>query len=520
MTAWNSSYLFGYDNETGWGYRYYYTFYNETGPRDILSIVLEFMLHMLIFILSLFVNIVVLVTLSKFSEIRTVTNSFLFNVAAADIVFALSMPTVMISRISNQWVLEEIACKAFPYQQSVSAVVLLWSLCLISVERYMSTISPPDRKKLTVRQAHMLSALVWFILAILFLPIALFFRTELAVDIVEFQNMFELEGDVKIMKNSSIYLEPEDILPEYYSIMGQSKEVRKICTLVFPKSDIVDYAQLCLFAIMFICLTPVCLLIFNYQAIFRKLMKSKDIWGSSCVSVSTASVPGRPGITVGTGRRQSEISISDVLAPWPRKQSNPSHIVTGRQGSLSKHEEIRAGKHIKTVRILFINVIVVLSMWLPILVVLVLLYFDGKRPSIDQGFYMRAHHFTAALMVCHLNTIVTPLLFCLFSEDFLNSIKRLFHNTIFDMNRSGRKQNGTMHNGHTIVCCSDLEVGMELNAATIAMNRRRMERNDVLRDKVAPATNGIRSARNGSGISANRVTIDIHPSRIHSSISE
>lgn len=124
-------------------------------------------------------------------------------------------------------------------------------------------------------------------------------------------------------------------------------------------------------------------------------------------------------------RRGSELSVIGMnmgLVTWAgRKCSRASISITGRQdrtGSLSQSEEIRLNRHLKVVRILLLNVIVVLAMWLPITVVMLLIYVDGQRPTQDTDYFLKSHHLVWAFIIAQLNTVVNPLLYGAFSENF------------------------------------------------------------------------------------------------------
>jgi hypothetical protein len=93
---------------------------------------------------------------------------------------------------------------------------------------------------------------------------------------------------------------------------------------------------------------------------------------------------------------------------------------------VSQHEEARLGKHLRVVRVLLLNVVVVLIMWLPITVIMFLIYIDGRRPTEDTGFFLRSHHFVWALLVALLNTVLNPLLYGVLSENFRACFARLW----------------------------------------------------------------------------------------------
>lgn len=178
----------------------------------------------------------------------------------------------------------------------------------------------------------------------------------------------------------------------------------QICTLVFPRSETIALS-LCFTvpAIFFTCLLPMSLLVYHYQRIFHKLLKTRKRWATT----------GNLSHTTSREECSRKISLQQIVHPH-------------RHHSLTQHEELRLKKHVRAVRILLLNVLVVLNMWLPITVVMFLIYVDGKRPTEDTGFFLRSHHFIWALLVAYLNTLVNPILYGLLSENFRACFTRLW----------------------------------------------------------------------------------------------
>lgn len=48
---------------------------------------------------------------------RTVTNSFVFNLAAADLLLATTIPPVAYTRVVGNWKMGDAVCKIVPYVQ-------------------------------------------------------------------------------------------------------------------------------------------------------------------------------------------------------------------------------------------------------------------------------------------------------------------------------------------------------------------------------------------------------------------
>ncbi|XP_008483626.1 neuropeptide Y receptor type 2 [Diaphorina citri] len=238
----NTSYVFGIDDKDGWGPRYFFTFYTEFGNREF-EMSAEICLLSIIFILSMGANLFVLITVMWYPALQTVTNYFLLNLTAADILFCLSIPGIMYARVSPQWPLGDVLCKIMPYSQFVCGFVLLWTLTLISMDRYFCIVVPPYRSKLTPHRVLLLTLGTWFIACVVFVPVVLWFREQ-------------------------------EVL-----------ESRLICTIVFPNVPTVSVSTaFTVVMVVLACLLPLALLVYYYCAIFRKLVETKKKWEHSHLS--------------------------------------------------------------------------------------------------------------------------------------------------------------------------------------------------------------------------------------------
>ncbi|XP_075223448.1 neuropeptide FF receptor 2-like [Lycorma delicatula] len=359
MEDWKSSYVLGNDTEEGWGLRYFFTFYTESGPRSGAAH-FEVLLLLVTFVFSVAANLSIAAAVLRYREMRTVTNCFLLNLAVADLLFAAGIPLVALARVLPHWQLGDLTCRLLPYSQFVCGFVLLWTLTLISMDRHRCLVVPPYRSTLTPRRACILTLVTWLVAAVLFLPVLAWFQ--------------------------------------YYDHIG-------VCTLVFPRSDSLKISVSICFTIpviLFTCLLPMSLLVFHYQRIFHKLLKTRSRWTIAPVEQAR--------------RRNDET----------RKISLQHIVCAGKNSSLSHHEEMRLNKHIRVVRVLLLNVLVVLLMWLPITVIMFLIYWDGSRPNEDTGFFLRSHHFIWALLIALLNTVVNPLLYGVLSENFRAYLTRMW----------------------------------------------------------------------------------------------
>lgn len=115
--AFNSSYLWGNDSAPGgWGPRFFFSFYSELGERRGAAVA-EITVLALTLLMSVVANGGIAAAVLRYRELRTVTNCFLLNLAAADIVFAGGIPAVAASRVLLGWQLGDAVCRLLPYTQ-------------------------------------------------------------------------------------------------------------------------------------------------------------------------------------------------------------------------------------------------------------------------------------------------------------------------------------------------------------------------------------------------------------------
>jgi G protein-coupled receptor 120 len=113
----NSSYVYGNDTNGGWGLRSFFTFYSQFESDRTVAAGVEVGILMLTFLVSVVANGSIAMAVLRYREMRTVTNCFLLNLAAADLVFALGIPAVAATRLTQEWSLGDATCRILPYSQ-------------------------------------------------------------------------------------------------------------------------------------------------------------------------------------------------------------------------------------------------------------------------------------------------------------------------------------------------------------------------------------------------------------------
>ncbi|XP_003423809.1 free fatty acid receptor 4 isoform X1 [Nasonia vitripennis] len=422
----NSSYVMGDDED--WGRRYFFTYYSEFGDRRGASGI-EVLVLAVSFVVAVGANLGIAACVLRYREMRTPTNLCLVNLAAADLLFALGVPAVAYTRLTQSWRLGEAVCRMLPYSQFVCGFVLLWTLTLISMDRHRCLAVAPYRSALTTARVVAASFITWIIAASLFLPAAFWFK-------------------------------PKEVAGGY-----------TICTLVFPRNDILNVSLCFTIPIIVIaCLLPMALLVYHYQRIFQRILDTRNRWAVSCVAQGLEPDSSR--------RRDSELSVVGTLVPWAGRKLSSASMTggapnrQGRAGSLSQHEEIRLHKHLRVVRVLLLNVVAVLVMWLPITILMLLIYLDGRRPTEDTDFFLRSHHFIWALVIAQFNTVVNPLLYGVFSENFRACFVKLWRR---DPGNSQQQQqnNGCGNRGKSLEAFQDRLSAKPATGAGIVRNNSR-----------------------------------------------
>lgn len=97
----------------------------------------------LIISLSLVGNAMILIAVYKFRSLQTITNVFIVNLGAADLLLALlAMPFTMVSSVTRQWVFGNIMCNIQAMLNSFFCTASITTLTFVSIERYVAICCP------------------------------------------------------------------------------------------------------------------------------------------------------------------------------------------------------------------------------------------------------------------------------------------------------------------------------------------------------------------------------------------
>ncbi|XP_078099828.1 cholecystokinin receptor-like [Sander vitreus] len=134
------------------------------------------LLYSLIFLLSVFGNLLIIVVLMLNKRMRTVTNSFLLSLAVSDLMMAIfCMPFTLIPNILKDFIFGEAMCKTMSYFMGLSVSISTFSLVAIAIERYSAICNPlKSRAWQTRSHAYRVIAATWVVSLLIMVPYPVF----------------------------------------------------------------------------------------------------------------------------------------------------------------------------------------------------------------------------------------------------------------------------------------------------------------------------------------------------------
>uniref|UniRef100_A0A3Q3F8W4 Gastrin/cholecystokinin type B receptor n=1 Tax=Kryptolebias marmoratus TaxID=37003 RepID=A0A3Q3F8W4_KRYMA len=134
------------------------------------------LLYSLIFLLSVFGNLLIIVVLIVNKRMRTVTNSFLLSLAVSDLMMAvICMPFTLIPNILEDFIFGASMCKIVSYLMGVSVSISTFSLVAIAIERYSAICNPlKSRAWQTRSHAYRVIAATWVVSLLIMVPYPVF----------------------------------------------------------------------------------------------------------------------------------------------------------------------------------------------------------------------------------------------------------------------------------------------------------------------------------------------------------
>ena len=103
---------------------------------------LAFITYVVLFVFAFVVDLAILFVFWRAKELRNITNNLLCNMVAADLLFALQTPLEGVSIFKDVWESGDGLCKVHRYVLHVFYYVVIISLTIVSIERYLAICQP------------------------------------------------------------------------------------------------------------------------------------------------------------------------------------------------------------------------------------------------------------------------------------------------------------------------------------------------------------------------------------------
>ena len=98
--------------------------------------------YTILFFLGTFGNGLVITSIVRSSRLRTVTNTYLLNIAIADFLLLLSIPFLIVTILANGWIFGNVLCKMYYNFIHINQYVSSLLLAALSFDRYLAVCHP------------------------------------------------------------------------------------------------------------------------------------------------------------------------------------------------------------------------------------------------------------------------------------------------------------------------------------------------------------------------------------------
>ncbi|XP_067124237.1 QRFP-like peptide receptor [Centruroides vittatus] len=130
-------------------------------------------LYVASFLIAATANTLALLTFFRYRRMRQLPNTLLITLAIADLLVALvCMPMAIGNYTYKLWIFGELMCKLSNYLQAVAVTSSIFTMTVMSLDRYVVICHPITCRRIFGRRhVRMAVVIVWFLAALLFIPI-------------------------------------------------------------------------------------------------------------------------------------------------------------------------------------------------------------------------------------------------------------------------------------------------------------------------------------------------------------
>ncbi|XP_063070767.1 cholecystokinin receptor [Engraulis encrasicolus] len=358
------------------------------------------LLYSLIFLVSVFGNLLIIVVLMVNKRMRTVTNSFLLSLAISDLMMTVfCMPFSLIPKLLGNFVFGAVMCKAVAYLMGISVSISTFSLVAIAIERYSAICNPlKSRAWQTRSHAYKVIAATWAVSFLIMIPYPVFSK----------------------------------LLPL------RPPRVGYMCRHEWPKSGVEQTWYIFLLSVLFF--FPGVVMIIAYGLISRELYRGiqfeteqkssqcgvkNGVTAASTSATSTAA----PMATSGDEDDGCYIQVSKRPNSMEMSALTPATTSSSMAASAAKVERVRSNTSEakllakkRVIRMLIVIVAMFFLCWMPLYSVNTWKAFDAESATRA----LSGAPISFIQLLCYTSACVNPLIYCFMNKRFRKALHTTF----------------------------------------------------------------------------------------------
>ena len=148
---------------------------NISSPSDTIFAALEFskVFHYVSAVFGILGNLLIIAIYLKFSRIRNVTNTYIFNIALSDLIYVVTVPVFLISIWNNSWPFGDFICKVLLSKGAIHRFASSLFLLVVMGDTYISILKPTLSHKLYKNSVNVkvIAGLTWFVCIASVMPV-------------------------------------------------------------------------------------------------------------------------------------------------------------------------------------------------------------------------------------------------------------------------------------------------------------------------------------------------------------
>uniref|UniRef100_A0A3B3Z788 G-protein coupled receptors family 1 profile domain-containing protein n=1 Tax=Periophthalmus magnuspinnatus TaxID=409849 RepID=A0A3B3Z788_9GOBI len=126
-------------------------------------------------ILSVFGNLLVVIILVKYENLKSITNAFILHLAISDLLFTASLPFWVYYHVKGTWLLGEAACKSVNFVFYIGFYSSGFLLILMTIHRYIAVVNPlSDIVSTTGLYCILAPIVIWLVSIVAAIPYYIF----------------------------------------------------------------------------------------------------------------------------------------------------------------------------------------------------------------------------------------------------------------------------------------------------------------------------------------------------------